>query len=415
MPLKMLYLKPNILRMLFLGFSSGMPFFITASTLSIGLARKGVDIQSIAFFSIATNPYAFKFLWAPFVDRVSIPFLTSHLGRRRGWALFTQLALIPAILALGFSASLSHHLALTGFCAFLVALFSATQDIVLDAYRIEILKEEELGAGSAVFVFGYRLGMIMSGAGALYIAADFNWSIAFIAMAAAMLIGVITILLSPEPSIPHLRKIFTFKEAVAEPFKAFMTHQRWVLILACLIFYKIGDIFILNVVNVFYLDLGFNEQDIATAAKAFGLWATISGGFLGGYIVHRLGILPSLFWCGIGHAISNLTLVMLSYKGHDLPFLYLSVALENITYGMSTTALIAYMSSLCSPLHAATQYALLTSLIAFFTKNISACSGWFVEKLGWVNYFYFTVLAALPALCLVLWLQRLAKKKSLSV
>jgi PAT family beta-lactamase induction signal transducer AmpG len=424
------YADRRVLSILFLGFSSGLPLALTFGTLSVWLAEVGVSKTTIGLFALMGTPYSLKFLWAPLMDRMAIPYLTRRLGRRRGWTLLTQLALMGAVAALG-ATKPADHPGITALLAFLVAFCSASQDIVIDAYRVEILEERQYGAGAAMIVLGYRIGMLFSGAGALYLASYLGWFPTYGIMGLFMIVGMATVLLNPEPQVqesresieqerriaeylqvrPHLQgrkaqALAWFYGAVIGPFAEFLSRRGWLVILLFILLYKFGDAIAGVMSNPFYVELGFTKIQIANVSKAFGLAATIVGGIIGGVIVDRVGILKSLLLCGILQMLSNLMFAVLAMTGKDLTMLTVTIAVENLSGGMGTAAFVAYLSSLCNVAYTATQYALLTSFMAFGRTLLSSSGGWLADQMDWVSFFVLTTLAALPGLLLILWLKR---------
>ncbi|MBC8318998.1 MAG: AmpG family muropeptide MFS transporter [Desulfobulbaceae bacterium] len=404
------YSNRRVLSILFLGFSSGLPLALTFGTLSLWLAEAGVSKTNIGLFALAGTPYTFKFLWAPLVDRMPLPFLTRRLGRRRSWALVTQVFLMAAIFSLG-ATDPSSNAYFTALLALMVAFCSATQDIVIDAYRVEILEENQYGAGAAMIVLGYRIGMLVSGAGALYLASFFGWFAAYAFMGCLVMVGMVTVLLNPEPinSSPLQREdglVAWIRDAVIAPFSEFMGRKGWLLILLFILLYKFGDALAGVMSNPFYLELGFSKIDIANISKAFGLAATIIGGIIGGMLVSRMGIVKSLVVCGLLQMFSNLMFVYLAMKGHNLAVLTATIAIENLSGGMGTAAFVGYLSGLCNVAYTATQYALLSSFMAFGRTLLSSTGGWFADQLSWVSFFLLTTAAAIPGLLLLAWMAR---------
>ncbi len=424
------YADRRVLSLLFLGFSSGLPLALTFGTLSVWLAEVGVSKTTIGLFALMGAPYTFKFVWAPLVDKLPVPFLTRCLGRRRGWAVFTQLALMVTITALGATDPLAHA-GLTALFAFAVAFWSASQDIVIDAYRVEILEERQYGAGAATIVLGYRIGMLVSGAGALYLATYVGWFAAYGVMTLFMIVGIVAILLNPEPkvqisreSIEQERRIAEYLEArpdlkgkkaraiawaygaVISPFAEFISRRGWVVILLFILLYKFGDALAGVMSNPFYIELGFTKIQIAGISKVFGLVATIVGGVIGGLIVNHIGIMRSLLVCGILQMFSNLMFAILAVVGNDPSMLALTIAVENLSGGMGTAAFVAYLSSLCNVAYTATQYALLTSFMAFGRTLLSSSGGWMADQMSWVIFFVVTTGAALPGLLLLIGMTR---------
>ncbi|MBK8907313.1 MAG: MFS transporter [Rhodospirillales bacterium] len=416
--------------MLFLGFSSGLPFGVLAEPLSAWLIESGVSLTGVGLFALVSLPYSLKFLTAPFIDRLPLPLLTAAFGRRRGWALCGQGVLLVAIAGMGFTDP-GHQIAWTAAFAIAVAFASAGQDVVIDAYRVEILEERALAAGAATAVFGWRTGQFAAGAGGLILADLLPWSTVFLILASLVLVGVAAILVNPEPaarmtpqSLERERHAERFLEtrrhlprALAEalawlyaaavlPLLEFIGRRGWLAILAFIMLYKFGDA-VLGVMKVpFFLDLGFTKTEIAEVVKLFGTVATIGGGLMGGVLLARLGIVPGLFLCGVLMALSNLVFVVQAWVGPDVAMLGLTIAVENVTTGMGTTAFVAYLSSLCNVAYTATQYALLTSLMALSRTVLSSGAGWLAEVLDWPSFFLATTLAALPGLLLLLWMWR---------
>jgi PAT family beta-lactamase induction signal transducer AmpG len=409
------YLEPRVIAVLFLGFASGLPLLLTLSTLTFWLAEAQVDKAAIGLFALAGLPYTWKFVWSPVMDRVRLPLLGSLLGRRRGWLLLVQILLALAILGLGASDP-QHDLGRMAAFAVLVAFLSASQDIVVDAYRVELLEERQQGAGAAVVVIGYRLAMLLSGAGALVIAEHAGWFWAYAAMAACLVVGMVTVLLSPEPAASAMlpahgrgRAGDWMREAVVEPFADFFRRNgvgTALLILLFIMLYKLGDALLGTMTNPFYVELGFTKPEVATIVKGYGLVATLVGGFLGGVIVNQRGVIPGLWICGLIQLLSNLVFVLQAWVGHDLGMLTLTISAENLAGGMGTAAFVAYLSSLCNLSYTATQYALLSSFMAQARTTLAAGGGFLADATSWVGFFLLTTLAAVPGLLLLLWLQR---------
>ncbi|HYD32611.1 MAG TPA: AmpG family muropeptide MFS transporter [Azospirillaceae bacterium] len=399
----------RILTVLFLGFASGLPLALTASTLSYWLNDHGLSLTAIGLFSLVGLPYSFKFAWAPLIDRLPLPLLTRRLGQRRGWALIAQAALMASLWGMG-STDPAADPWWTAFFAVLVAFSSASQDIVIDALRVEMLDEDQQGAGAGTIVLGYRLGMLAAGAGALFLADQIAWPDVYRVMAALVGIGMVTVLLTPEPKrvarpAPERTTLVGWlKDAVIGPFAQFMARRGWLVILLFITLYKLGDVMAGTMSGPFYRGLGFEKSEIASIAKVFGLIATIAGGLLGGIVVSRLGTVRALFFSGVLQMLSNLSYSALAFAGHDMTMLTAQIAIENLTGGMATIALVAYLSSLCNVAYTATQYALLTSFAALARDFLGASAGWFAERMDWVSYFIFTAGAALPALVVLVWL-----------
>jgi len=396
----------RMLAILLMGFSSGLPLALTASTLAIWLKEAGISLTAIGLFAEVGLAYNLKFLWAPAMDRMRLP-LIGRLGRRRGWAVTIQLALAAALLVMAARDPASDPWSVALIAA-VVAFLSASQDIVIDAYRVELLAEREQGAGAAVTQIGYRFGMIASGAGALYLASYFGWFWSYVGMAALMLVGVATVLMTREPHLVALpARDGWFFEAVVEPFAEFTSRRAWLLVLIFVVLYKFGDALAGIMSNPFYVTLGFRLVDIANVAKVFGTAASIAGVFLGGGAVYRLGLMPALLICGTLQALSNLMYVVQLWAGPDPAMLALTIATENVTGGMASAAFVAYLSRLCHPAFTATQYALLSALAATGRTVLAAAGGFLADRLGWQPFFLLATAACAPALLLLLYLMRL--------
>jgi len=382
-----------------MGFACGVPLLLTGSLLQAWMTREGVDLSVIGLFALVGLPYTLKFLWAPLLDRFTLPWL----GRRRGWLLVVQMALMSAIAWLGFSNPLESPWLLAAI-AFLVTFFSASQDIVVDAYRREDLKDDELGLGSSLYVNGYRLGMLLAGSGGLILAGFFSYQIVYLMMAATMLVGVVTTLLAREPEVTAGIPM-TLREAVVEPFHDYFARPEALLILLFILFYKVGDSMAAAMTTPFYMGMGFSEAEIGSVAKLVGFWATILGGLAGGLVILRIGINRSLWIFGFLQAASTACFALLVWVGHDLAWLAAVIAFENLSGGMGTAAYVAFMASLTNKRFTATQYALLSSLMGIPRVLASAPTGVMVEQMGWEVFFITCSLMALPGLLL---LQRFA-------
>jgi PAT family beta-lactamase induction signal transducer AmpG len=413
-----IYRDPRLVAILFMGFSSGLPLPLTFGTLSYWLAELGVSLTAIGLFGLVRTSYSLKFLWSPLIDRVPIPILTARLGRRRSWALTIQLLLAAMILALGVTDPRADP-ALTALAAVVVAFLSASQDIVIDAYRIELLQPEEQGAGAAATQWGYRFGMLASGAGALYAASFGGWRFAYALMAALMLVGMITVWLTPEPggiaapeTIPGpaaARVLGWLKRAVAAPFLDLFARNGATQVIAIALFivlYKFGDALAGSMANPLYVALGFTKVEVATISKVYGVLATLAGVALGGVLVARLGIFRSLLAFGALQALSNLMYAAQVWAGHDVGFLAFTIGGENLTGGMASSAFVAYLSALCSRDFTATQYALLSSLATVGLNVLAASGGYLAQQLGWIPFFVLSTAACVPSLALLMWLMR---------
>jgi PAT family beta-lactamase induction signal transducer AmpG len=411
-----LHLRPRLLAVLFMGFGSGLPLPLTFGTLTFWLAESGVSRTTIGLLALVGTAYSLKFLWAPLVDRLPLGLLTRRLGRRRGWALAVQAPLALAILALGFTDPRVDPGA-TALVALVIAVLSATQDIVVDAYRIEMLRPDEQGAGAAATQWGYRFGMIVSSAGALYAAEFGGWRFAFATMAAFMLVGMVAVLLTPEPAAEApaprsradsigARLAAWIAAAAVGPFREFMGRKGWAAILVFVVLYKFGDALAGVMANPFYVAMGFSRLEVANISKVFGVAATLAGVAAGGMLVHRHGLARALILCGVLQAVSNLMYVVQALAGHDVALLTATIGIENFAGGMGSAAFVAYLSGLCNVAYTATQYALLSSLATVGRTTLSAGGGWLSLQLDWPLFFLVTTLAALPGIAMAVWVMR---------
>ena len=425
-----LYLDRRVAAVALLGFSSGLPLLLTFSTLSAWLKSEGISRTSIGLFALVGTPYALKFLWSPVIDRLALPVLGRLLGRRRSWGLTIQALLAACILALG-ACDPTRDIGLMAALAVGVAFLSASQDIVIDAYRVEILSAELQGPGAGAVQTGYRIAMLAAGAGALYLASAFGWFTAYAVMAAGLAVGMAVLILRPEPAAkvsaatiererraaeflghrPHLKgapaEIAAWLYgAVVCPFADFMARRGWVLVLVFVIGYKMGEAMAGAMANTLYVELGFSLDEIATVSKLFGFIATVAGGLIGGALVARLGVFRSLLLFGVAQSLGNLFYVLQALAGHDVRALALCVFVENLTAGMAGSALVAYISGLCNVAYTATQYALLSSLTAVGRTLFASASGKLADVMGWPSFFLFTTVVTLPALLLLVWMMR---------
>jgi PAT family beta-lactamase induction signal transducer AmpG len=413
------YRQPRLVAVLLMGFSSGLPLALTFGTLSYWLAELGVSLTAIGLFGLVRASYSLKFLWSPLIDRLPIPILTRLLGRRRSWALTIQFLLVLAILGLGLTDP-KHDPAMTALAAVIVAFLSASQDIVIDAYRIELLRPEEQGAGAAATQWGYRFGMLASGAGALYAASLGGWPVAYAAMAGLMLVGMLTVWLTPEPGgiappekLPGAnaaaRVEAWLKRAVVAPFFdmfARLGAGQLVAIVLFIVLYKFGDALAGSMANPLYVQIGFTKVEVATVAKVYGVIATLGGVALGGVLVLRWGVFAALLVCGGLQALSNLLYVAQLWAGHDVAMLALTIGAENLTGGMASSAFVAYLSGLCSRDFTATQYALLSSLATVGLNVLAASGGYLAQTLGWAPFFVLSTFFCAPGLLVLVWLMR---------
>ncbi len=378
-----------------MGFACGLPLLLTISVLQAWMREEGVDLGTIGLFALVGLPYTLKFLWAPILDRYTLPFM----GRRRGWLLVIQIALMLAIIGLGLTNPAESPWVVAG-VAFLVTFFSASQDIVVDAYRREDLPDAELGTGSGFYVSGYRIGMLLAGSGGLILADVVSFRTVYLLMGLTMLVGVVTTLFAREP-IAALGTPRTLKEAVIEPFVDYFRRPEALWILGFILLYKIGDSMASTMTTPFYLDLGFSKTEIGTVAKLFGFWATVVGGIAGGVLILRTGIYRALWFFGILQALSTAGFAVLAVIGPSLTGLAGVIAFENLSGGMGTAAYMAFMASLTNKRFTATQYALLSSLMGVPRVLASAPTGYVAESVGWEGFFIFCTLIAIPGLAIL--------------
>ena len=403
--------------MLFLGFSAGLPLLLVLGTLSFWLREAGIDRSTIGYLTWIGLIYAGKWLWAPLVDRLPIPFLGRLLGRRRSWLIFAQSIIVLGLLGM---ASLDPKLAITPvvWCALLVAFGSATQDIALDAFRIESADSDRQAALAATYQTGYRLALIWSGAGVLWLAARVEtgagydasaWQFAYVVMACSIAVGVITTLLSKEPARIELVKARNAKawlhQTLIEPFSEFITRYGWhaVAILGLIAIYRISDIVMGIMANPFYVDMGYTKDEVAAVSKVFGVIMTLLGAFIGGVLALRFGVMRILFLGAVLSAVSNLLFAWLATQGHDLTGLVWVISADNLSSGIATAAFIAFLSSLTNIQYSATQYALFSSMMLLVPKWLAGFSGVFVDAFGYPIFFISTAIIGVPVLLLI-WL-----------
>jgi PAT family beta-lactamase induction signal transducer AmpG len=412
------YTDRRVLLILLLGFSSGLPYLLTFSTLSAWLATVGVKRAAIGAFALVATPYSLKFLWSPLMDRLTPPL---PLGRRRGWGITIQALLVASLLGLA-ACDPKRSLMEMAALAFAVAFLSASQDIVIDAFRVEILTLELQGPGAATYTTGYRVAWLLSGAGALVIAQRAGWHAAYVTMAVLQAACMFIFLFSPEPALSAEEALAKkvereslgqwFTRAVVGPFVDFMRRPLWPVILLFAFDYKLGEGMAAIMSTPLYINsLHFTLDEIALVSKFFGFFAVIVGAIVGGIVTVRFGILRSLMVCGILQVVGNAFYVLQAVGGHRLSYLAICVAAEQLTSAMAGAALIAYLSSLCSPEFTATQYALLSSLTFLGAKVFGASSGVLADAVGWVPFFWITTAASVPALFLLAWLMRREMRK----
>ena len=412
-----IYLQPASLRMLLLGFAAGLPLLLVLGTLSFRLREAGIDRSTIGYLSWVGLAYGFKWVWAPLVDRLPIPFFTHRLGRRRSWLLLSQSMVMVGLVGMAISDP-SQTLGPVVWCALLVAFGSATQDIALDAFRIESADPTQQAALAASYQTGYRLAMIWAGAGVLWVAAWVQgdnaagyvhaaWQAAYLVMAASMLVGCITVVMSKEPvpaALPPARNVKEWLQgALIAPFGDFLNRYKWqaVLILSLIAVYRISDVVMGIMANPFYVDMGYTKAEVATVTKVYGVLMTLLGAFIGGVMALRWGVMRILMLGAVLSALSNLLFAWLSTHGHDVNALIAVVSADNLASGIASAAFIAYLSSLTNVQYSATQYALLSSMMLLLPKFIAGFSGDYVNAHGYADFFTATAWLGLPVLVLV--------------
>ncbi|MBY0544211.1 MAG: MFS transporter [Gammaproteobacteria bacterium] len=394
------YFNRRLLAVMLLGFSSGLPMALTGTALQAWFTISGISIIHIGFLALLGQPYVFKFLWAPFLDRFALPFL----GRRRGWIACMQVAIAVMIFLMSSQNPLLHpvFLALMGL---LLALFSATQDIAFNAYQTEILHEKERGLGAAYGVSGYRIAMLISGAFSFVLADNVGWQTTYEIMAAFMLVGACGVLIAPESkNSSYIPK--SLKAAIVEPLAEFLSRDSAKLLLLLIVLYKLSDAFALTLSSTFFIrGLGFTQTEVGLMMKGVGLAASIIGVLLGGSLMLRMGLYFSLFWFGLLQAISNLAFMVLAMCGKSLVMMGVAIFIEQACSGMGTAAFVAFLMSLCDKRYTATQYALLSALAAIGRVFVGPLAGIMVAHIGWAQFYLWSFIIALPSLGL-LWVLR---------
>lgn len=423
----LIYLEATSLRMFMLGFSAGLPFLLVFGTLSFRLREAGLDLSMIGYLSWIGLTYSVKWIWSPLIDRMPIPFVTSYLGRRRSWLLVSQILITCGLLGMAFFHPQNALTPLIA-CTLLVAFSSATQDIALDAFRIESASIQKQAALTASYLGGYRLSMIWAGAGALWIAARAEipnvqllyqpeaWQMAYSVMACSMIPGMLTVLFSTEPAHQPLSNINNIKQWIAQtviaPFRDFFARYQWeaLLILMLISIYRISDIVMGIMTNPFYSDMGYSKDEIAAVTKIYGVIMTLVGAYIGGALTIRFGIMRMLLIGALLSASTNLLFAWLSTRGHDLTGLIAVIAADNLAAGISTVAFLAYLSSLTNRSYTATQYALFSSIMTLFPKSLAGFSGRYAENFGYSQFFITTACLGIPVIFLIFWMIKNQKK-----
>jgi MFS transporter, PAT family, beta-lactamase induction signal transducer AmpG len=422
-----IYLRPRVLIVLFLGFSAGLPLALSGSTLQVWMREVGVDLGTIGLFGLVGTPYTIKFLWAPVVDALDVPLLSAWLGRRRGWLILAQLLLMASIVLLGLFNPVTAPWFVVFGTALLVATASATQDIVIDAFRVESLDESEQPAGQGGYVASYRVGMLVSTAGALYLVSGFEdlgftktwaWMAGYLAMAALVLVGIATTFAAKEPAqssaaeanhAAHGREnpLYRVAQAAYSAFSDFLSRELAVVVLIFVVLFKLCDAFAGAMTAPFVIDLGFSRSDYATIVKVGGFAATVAGGFLGGIVARAYPLTTSLWIALVLQMVSNLVFIWQAVMGQNYVALAVTITVENFTGAIGTVIFVVYLAALCqNPLHTATQFALLTALASVGRTYISAVTGYVAQAFGWPLFFVISAIVAIPSFLLLAWLQQ---------
>jgi len=402
------FFNKKIAIIFFLAIAAGLPLPLILSTLKAMLVDKGFNLQTIGFMSLVSLPYSIKIFFAPFIDSCAVPYLTRFLGQRRSWIILTQFFLIILISLLGVAIN-GGNLFFIATISFAIAFASASQDIVIDAYRIELIEEENQGMAAAFYTYGYRVGMLISGAFALFLSEKISWSFVCLILSFVMLIGVFAILFADDTRKNWQSKNYNFsnwvKNYVIYPFLDFTKREQWKIILSFIIFFKLSDVFAGNLTVPFLLIIDYTKTEIATIVKTFGLIATLLGVFFGGIIVKKIGTYKSLWIAALAQMFSNLSFAYLAKIGHNVDALYFVIFIENFSGGIGDAVFIAYLSALCNVAFSATQYATLISFATISRSLFSSSAGAVALKLGWYNFFIFSTFLAIPGL-IFLWILR---------
>tara|TARA_X000000950_G_scaffold289063_1_gene409481 strand:- start:10476 stop:11777 length:1302 start_codon:yes stop_codon:yes gene_type:complete len=407
------YSSKKLIFVFLMGIVSGIPLYLILSTMMIWLTRENIDIAKIGLFTLAQLPWSLKFLWAPVIDNNNIPIISKYFGKRKSWLLVTQFFLAFSIITLGFNDP-NKYLLYTAIIAFAISFFSATQDIIIDAFRIELLDQELQGAGAAMTQAGYRIGGIIAGAGALYFREIISWKYVFVILGLTVFLFMFLTLLIPEnreikkDTKKNKKKRFNHYAFIfIEPLKEFLTRNKkknTILILLFILLFKLGDVIAGVMANPFYVKIGFSNMEIANVSKLFGVIATLIGVFIGGYLVKVIGILRVLIIGGFLQILSNLLFVLLANVGPDYIFLIITVAGENISGGLGSAGFVAYLSILCNKKYTASQYALLSSFMGIARTIMSSPSGYLVNLMGWSNFFLISTIFGIPGVLILFWM-----------
>ena len=401
--MKVFFNRKILITVLF-GFASGLPMALVFGTLSLWLKDYSVAYRTIGAFSLLRLPYSFKWLWAPMVDKVCLP-IVFNLGKRRSWAIFAQIGLLVSIVWIS-KLTPDSNLICMALAAFCISFFSATQDIVLDAFRVELFRDnqEQEVNGVTMYVLGYRIGNLVSGAGAIGLASVLSWNQVYFINALLLILGMIAVLAAKEPTEEKSETSYqrgnVWKDALVEPLKRFMLKPYWLIALGIVFCYRLSDAYFAPMAYPFYVEVGFSKFEIAYISKLYGMGATIIGGLVGGYILAKSGLLRGMFWFALIQGVTTALYIPLYYVGHNVWYLMFTIALENLSSGMATTAIIAFMSTLCDKGYTATQYALLSSLPGLARDVVASTSGWVLDATSWPVFFAISGLLTLPAFAL---------------
>lgn len=413
---KQLLTNRRMLVMLLLGFSSGLPFALTAGTLQAWLADEGLSIQTIGWLTLVGQPYFYKFLWAPLMDRFAPSMLSKFFGKQRSWMLCTQVGLVVMLLIMAWM-NPAQEPWLLAIVAITVAFISASQDIIVDAYRTEILTAEERPLGASIFVASWRFAAIISGAVALILADQWGWIATYSLMASLMLVGILGTFIAREPAISKTTTRRTLSEAFILPFKDFLKREHVVWLLLLVMLYKLADAFAIQLMTAFFTNggaeapgLGFSKTEVGLVAKGWGICATFAGFAVAGLLMTRLRLYYGLLIFGILQISTNLLFALLSVVGKDMSVLILTVFMENFTSALGTTAFFTLLMSLCNPAFAITQYALLSALAAIGVRFLGPVAGYLVSTIGWTQFFIFSFLVGIPSIVLIIFMRKILVK-----
>ena len=401
--------KKNFLVIFFLGISAGIPITLILSTLKALLVDKGFDLQIIGFLSLVSLPYSLKIFVAPVVDSLSIPYFTKKLGNRRSWIMITQILLTILISLLGIFGEVA-SLKGIAILSFLVACVSATQDIVIDGYRIELIKKEDQAVASGYYIYGYRIGMLISGSLALALSDKIRWDLVYLMMSGFMMLCIISTLFAKESRVNWHPRKYHFKiwfiKFIIRPLRNFSERKNWMSILFFIVLFKLADAFVGNLTLPFLLEIGYTKIEIATILKTFGLFAVLVGVYAGGFLSKKIGIHKALWLATILQAVSNFSFIYLVVTEKTISSLYAIVFIENFCGGIGDVIFVGYLSSICNLKFSSTQYALFSSISSISRSVLSSTSGFYASYFGWINFFIFSGLLAIPAIALLIILNK---------